>query len=195
MLVGSNNSLTYLEPSSSWLKVFKFFGRCQVSDYQRQYSYGGARLFDIRLSVNRLNHIIVKNGVFSYEVFSLYEVFDFFNKQGDVKVHISFDVNGDECCDNEYKSMERKFIEYCRIIETIYGDIMFYGGERLFDGKIVYSFKKEETEGKPLVFNAHESSLLYRIASVISSKLTKRMNEKYKEKYGRLYGYLLLNHI
>lgn len=195
MLVGSNNSLTYLEPSSPWFKVFKYIWRCQTIDFKRQYTNGGVRLFDIKLSVDSYNHIIVKNGIFSYSVFSLYDVFDFLNKQGDVIVHISFNVNGDECCDNRYYSMERKFMEYCKIIETIYDDIRFYGGERLFDGKVIYTFEKETLNPKPLVFNVANYSFAYRIASIISPRLTRKMNKKYKEKYWKLHGFLLLNHV
>ena len=79
MLIGSNNSLTYLEPSSWWFKIFKWFYRHQELPCDVQYTIWGVRMFDFRLYADKHNHIAAKNGKCIYLLSTLYETLDYFD--------------------------------------------------------------------------------------------------------------------
>lgn len=183
MLIGSNNSLTYLRPSTWWSKIIRWFGKCQSISYEEQYIYYGIRLFDIKLYTNEYNHAIIKNGIFKYTVFSFYEVLDFFNRMGDVTVLLTLD---------EFKSsrsVEYKFTDICNIIETIYPNIRFCGGYRTFDKKKLYEFNYEKKNGMPkIVFN---NSWVFKYLPFISSLKNKQMIRKHSTRD----GYLMLNYV
>lgn len=130
MLIGSNNSLTYLRPSSWWSRLFRWFSRCQSATYKEQYEYCGVRLFDLRLYADEHCHIIAKNGNTRYSIFSLYEILSYFDKKGDVIIRISFDVTvSDMVNDSEYNRIEenlsihvkllRQFIQILTILVAI----------------------------------------------------------------------------
>lgn len=186
MGIGSNNSLSYLTPNGFWSKVFRWFNRCQSKQIQSQYIYGKARFFDIKLDVNKYNRITVKN----YNIFSLYEIFDFFNKMGNAIVYITFDADKDMYSENDYKIKKEKFAYYCGQIESIYQNIKFCGGKNNFDGETLYKFKNPT----PKIYNPTNDFLKYKIATCISPKWTKKLNEKIIENY-KDYDYILLNHI
>ena len=80
MLIGSNNSLTYLKPSNIWFRIKAWLVKCQEVDYEEQYTFWGVRYFDFRLYVNNHSHIIVKNDTHEYTLFSFYQVLDYFDK-------------------------------------------------------------------------------------------------------------------
>lgn len=191
MLIGSNNTLTYLEPCNCWLKVFKFLGRKQSRDYRDQYIYGGCRYFDLKLAVTKSNRMTVRNRCFIYNVFSIYEVMDYLNKMGDTIVHISLEITASEWIEDTANAKETKFKEYCKILETIYENIRFCGGNRTFDGENLYQFKNSS----PSVFVAEKESIWYKLVSMVSPKFTRWLNGKYKKKYSSLHDIMLLNHI
>ena len=191
MKIGSNNTLTYLEPYGEWFKIFKFVNRKQSRPFDKQYTYGGARYFDIKLIVTNKNRITVRNGSFIYKVFSIFEVLDFFNKMGDTTVHISLDITAKEWLKDCNHSKELKFKEYCKMLETIYENINFCGGEKTFDGEVLYHFNNEN----PSVFVAEKESMWYKIVSMVSPRITRWLNNIYKEKYKNLHGIILLNHV
>lgn len=196
MILGSNNSLTYLEPLQWWLKIFKVFGKCQSLNYEDQYKYGGVRLFDIKVSVNDLsNHIIIKNGIYQYIPFSLYEILSFFNRQGDVVVMINLDETFEEYMSNRHEDIERKFKEYCKVIESIYENIMFCGGRRLFDGYTLYKFTWENKNDMPRLIYHEEQSRIYKFLSNRLPILSSIFNRKLIKKYENEHGYLMLNFI
>lgn len=191
MLIGSNNTLTYLEPCGYWFKVFKFLGKKQSRDYRDQYTYGGCRYFDFKLTVAKNNRITVRNRCFIYNIFSIYEVMDYLNKMGDTIAHVSLDVTASEWVDDTTKTKENKFKDYCRTLETIYENIRFCGGDRIFDGENLYQFKNTS----PSVFIAEKESIWYKLASMVSPKITRWLNDKYKKKYSSLHNIILLNHV
>ena len=192
MLIGSNNSLTYLRPSSWWSRVFKWFGECQSSTYIQQYEYCGVRLFDLRLYADEHCHIIVRNRNFRYSIFSLYEILSYFNKKGDVTVRISFEATlFDLINDSEYSRIEEKFIKICKIIETIYPNINYFGGYRSYDNKVLYKFRHEAENGAPNIIDITVNSWLYRKLPILSSI----RNRYYIKKYEKEDGFLLLNFV
>ena len=192
MLIGSNNSLTYLRPSSWWSRVFKWFGECQSSTYIQQYEYCGVRLFDLRLYADEHCHIIVRNRNFRYSIFSLYEILSYFNKKGDVTVRISFEATlFDLINDSEYSRIEEKFVQICKIIESIYPNINYFGGYRSYDNKVLYKFRHEAENGAPNIIDITVNSWLYRKLPILSSI----RNRYHIKKYEKEDGFLLLNFV
>lgn len=192
MLIGSNNSLTYLRPSSWWSRVFKWFGECQSSTYIQQYEYCGVRLFDLRLYADEHCHIIVRNRNFRYSIFSLYEILSYFNKKGDVTVRISFEATlFDLINDSEYSRIEEKFVQICKIIESIYPNINYFGGYRSYDNKVLYKFRHEAENGAPNIIDITVNSWLYRKLPILSSI----RNRYYIKKHEKEDGFLLLNFV
>lgn len=51
-MIGSHNSLTYMEPRFWVFKLFKRYWKCQMYDLREQYE-AGARFFDIRVRCNK----------------------------------------------------------------------------------------------------------------------------------------------
>lgn len=188
MLIGSNNSLTYLRPSSWWSRVFKWFGECQSSTYIEQYEYCGVRLFDLRLYANKHCHIIARNGNFRYSIFSLNEILSYFNKKGDVTVRISFEATfSDLINDSEYSRIEEKFVQICKIIESIYPNINYFGGYRSYDNKVLYKFRYEAENGAPNIIDKSGNSWLPILSCF--------KNRYYIKKYEKEDGFLLLNFV
>ena len=195
MLIGSNNSLTYLEPCCLWLKPLKYLGRCQSKGYDFQYLYWGVRVFDFRLYIDNNNHIIVKNGIYKYNVVSFYEILDFFNKRGDTTLIITLDTLNSNESEARIKAIERKFAETCKIIETIYENINFCGGYRRDNKEKLYSFTWEEQHEMPLIITPSEWSRLYRFISKYWPFLIGYLNRRYIRKYDKEKGCLMLNYI
>lgn len=48
-MIGSHNTMTYLQPKKWWQKLIRFTARCQDKDIIEQYNRG-ARVFDIRIN-------------------------------------------------------------------------------------------------------------------------------------------------
>ena len=195
MFIGSNNSLTYLEPCCLWSKVLKYFGRCQNREYDIQYTFHGVRFFDIKLFVDNNNHIMIKNGAYKYTVFSFYEILDFFNKKGDVSVLITLDTPFGYESETRMEAIERRFIATCGIIESIYGNIKFYGGYTQETKEKLYRFAWETKNEMPPIVNPSEWSRLYRFVTKWCPWCIGKLNRKYIEKYDKEHGVLMLNYV
>lgn len=188
MLIGSNNSLTYLRPSSWWSRVFKWFGKCQSATYREQYENCGVRLFDFRLYADKHCHIIARNGNFKYSIFSLFEILSYLDKKGDVAIRITFESNfSDLIHDDEYKRILEKFVQVCEIIEVIYPNINYFGGYRSYDGEVLYKFKYEVENGASNIIDVPKNSWLPILSCI--------KNRYYIKKYEKEEGFLLLNFV
>ena len=191
MLIGSNNSLTYLESSSWWVKVFSSIFKCQDKDYKYQYLYCGVRYFDIKIDINKSNRILIKGVNETCNYFSLYEVFDFLNKYGDATVCITLDESLSEYINDVNRRIENKFGEYCRKIEFMYDKINFCGGRRKFDNKEIHTFKGET----PHVIYMNKCSTFYRVMTKIFPFMRKKLNKKYINEFKNEKGFLVLNYV
>jgi hypothetical protein len=122
----------------------------------------------------------------------LYEILSYFDKKGDVTIRISFESSFSEIInDSEYSRIEEKFINTCKIIETIYPNIKYFGGYRTCDGKLLYNFWYERHNGIPNIIDKANCSWLYRKLPILSC-LRNRYNIK---KYEKEDGFLLLNFV
>lgn len=181
MLIGSNNTLTYLRPSLWWSKIFKWFGKTQELPYDIQYNYNGVRLFDFRLKVDDYGHII--------HIGKLYEMCDFFDKREDVWLRITLDASKLD------KTAERRFKDACRIIETIYKNIHLFGGYRQCDKTVLYEFDWEKRNKLMEMVNPPEWSRLYRFVSKWLPCLIGRLNRSYMEEYQKRFCILILDYV
>ena len=191
LLIGSNNTLTYLEPSSWWFRVFRWIGRRQERSYDIQYTYCGVRMFDLRIGVDNNNHLIARNGKHCYPLNSFYEMLDYFNKREDVTVMITLDMPLSSCT----QSVEGKFKNTCHVVETIYKHIGFCGGYRRFDKNLVYQFDWEKQHGKPIMICPDDWSRVYKIVSRWLPFWVKKFNKVFINRYKGNDGYLMLNYV
>ena len=195
MLIGSNNSLTYLKPSNIWSRLKVWLVKCQEVDYDEQYTFWGVRYFDIRLYTNKHNHIMAKNDTQEYSLFSFYEILDYMDKRGDVVMNVTLDASFDDHMKGNYPSVEKKFIETCHIIDSIYHNITFCGGNRKFDGKELYKFKKGGDIKTREVISPSEWSPVYRFVTKWMPFLIGRFNRKYIEQFSDRHVFLVLNYV
>lgn len=180
MLIGSNNTLTYLRPSSWWSKILRF-GKTQEIPYDIQYQFYGVRLFDFRLQVDKNGHV--------NHIGELYEMLDFFDKREDVWVRVTLDAPKTDA------TAERRFKDACRIIETIYKNVSLYGGYRQCDKAVLYEFDWEKKNTPLVVVNPLEWSRLYRFISEWLPCLIKRLNRSYMEEYRNRFCFLMLDYV
>jgi hypothetical protein len=87
-----------------------------------------------------------------YECFSFYEPFSYLNKQGDCYVNLILEETKNDSLDRNIEKIEKKFKWYCETLQIMYPKIIFIGGYRICDNKILYEFKdKLEKEEYKLI--------------------------------------------
>lgn len=194
MQTGSNNSFSYLNHDGWWNILTKWFNQYQTKDYKKQYLIYGIRTFDIGLAVNKQGRLVLRYDGNTYNFTHLYEAFDYFNKQGDVRVNVFLDESFEERMNDNNDEIIRKFKEFCHNIEFMFPDIIFYGGYRKFDMKQIYTFNKKEDYEIEIV-NINDVSNFYSIVTRVFPFMRKRLNDKYKKIYEGKHVILLLNYI
>jgi hypothetical protein len=194
MQTGSNNSFSYLNHDGWWNILTKWFNQYQTKDYKKQYLIYGIRTFDVGLAVNKQGRLVLRYDGNTYNFTHLYETFDYFNKQGDVRVNIFLDETFEERMSSTHDEIIRKFKEFCHNLEFMYPDIIFYGGYRKFDMKQMFTFEKREDDEIEIV-NINDISRFYSVVSRVFPFMRKRLNDKYKKIYEGKRVILLLNYI
>lgn len=194
MQTGSNNSFSYLNHDGWWNILTKWFSQYQTKDYKKQYLIYGIRTFDVGLAVNKQGRLVLRYDGNTYNFTHLYEAFDYFNKQGDVRVNVFLDESFEERMNDNNEEIIRKFKEFCHNLEFMFPDIIFYGGYRKFDMKQIYTFNKKEDDEIEIV-NINDVSNFYSIVTRVFPFMRKRLNDKYKKIYEGKRVILLLNYI
>ena len=194
MQTGSNNSFSYLNHDGWWNILTKWVNQYQTKDYKKQYLIYGIRTFDVGLAVNKQGKLVLRYDGNTYNFTHLYEAFDYFNKQGDVRVNIFLDESFEERMNDNNEEIIRKFKEFCHNLEFMFPDIIFYGGYRKFDMKQIYTFNKKEDDEIEIV-NINDVSNFYSIVTRVFPFMRKRLNDKYKKIYEGKRVILLLNYI
>lgn len=196
MIIGSTSSLTYQQPKSWWKRLIWRLTRHQEVDYEIQYKFYGVRLFELKLYVDKKNKLVIKNDGMTYKIFSLYQILDFFDKMGDVSVLVTLNESFDDYVyDGDIHTIEKKFIENCKAFETIYENIMFYGGYREFDKKQLFKFTWEEQHDEISVIKPDDWSIIYRLVQRFCPFLVRKLNKAYIEKYDKFQGFLMLSYV
>jgi hypothetical protein len=143
-MIGSINSMSYLEPHKWWKWPLVWFRRTQKVSVQEQYERYNVRAFDLHVYFNKSHdRTIFKYGNIEYETFSVYETLNYFNNQGDCYARIVLEETSLKGKRDEINDRERKFYDYCSKIELIYPDIKFFGGYRECDYRKIYRFRND----------------------------------------------------
>ena len=150
MLLGSHQSMSYLEPNSKWDKFIHFFTKAQDVDIQTQYEKYFVRVFDIRLYVDDRLHIYFKQGNVVFKTVSIYDVLGFFNRKGDCYVRVSLAITNSDFMRNLNFVKYQRFREYCALIEEIYPNITFFGGTVVQTDELLYIFTKNKCDLKEI---------------------------------------------
>lgn len=146
MLIGSNNSFSYLKPVSILDRLTWFLHRCQDIDYVEQYEKWNVRLFDVKIYFDTSNKVYFKNGNVTYVSPSIHEVLDYFNSKGDVKLIVTLEETEQDVMLYSTDKMIERFKKFCKMIETAYPNIVCYGGRRSRDGIVLYEFENNSYE-------------------------------------------------
>lgn len=171
MIIGSHDSWTFLRPRKWWMRMLAFTARCQRVDIYDQWLYG-ARCFDLRVKY-RDGKFIVAHGLIEYDVEEKEMLCDleYLDRQGGAYVRVIHEIRRE----SEYTAEAvNRFAMFCRKIERIFPNTIFWGGNNL-------------VAGKPLDyrFNASSLSCCGRYASVSKPKL---LDDWFPWLYARLHN-------
>ena len=143
-MIGSLHTMSYLEPHNSFKTLFARFKRVQKVNILEQYEKYNVRAFDLHLYfVGNKGRAIFKYGSIEYETFSVYEILNYLNSKENIYVRIVLEDNGERISDESRQILEKRFVEYCKIIDSIYPKLKFFGGYREYDSKQIYQFKDD----------------------------------------------------
>lgn len=148
-MIGTHNSLTYLPVKHWWTKPFNFIAKCQNKDILQQL-LSGVRIFDFRVRWSRKNpfKFVFAHGSMVYDLSSseFWCILDMLNHAtGPIYVRIMYE----SAFLDKYRDtteQEANFCTLCIFIQNIYKNIIFFGGRRKYDWKLLYDFKTEEPE-------------------------------------------------
>jgi len=147
-MIGSLNTMSYLKPRNTFGKMFAWLKRTQKVDIKEQYEKYNVRAFDFHFYfVGKTKKAVFKYNGIEYETFSVYEILNYLNNNGNTYARIVLEDNGEKITSENRVSLETRFIEYCQMISLIYPDVKFFGGYRKFDLKQLYMFDYNEPEG------------------------------------------------
>lgn len=141
MIIGTHNSMTYLEPKKWWFKLCPIFWRCQKKTIQEQWD-AGVRCFDLRITFEKDGTPVFAHGIVKLkgdvyktinEIDSLVgkRIVAFNNYAVYVRI-VCEDLTKDE-------SIAENFNRLClELLKTDY--IVPFEGRRKGDWKLLYSF-------------------------------------------------------
>lgn len=140
MKLASHNSWSYAKPKYWYMYPFRFMVKCQKHSIPNQWN-AGVRMFDLRLFFDKKNNLLVRHGIFSFDIspeklFADLGYLDDRGKKEPVYVRIILEQNH-HVKSQEYQ--EQKFISYCEMITKTFKNIYFLEGRRKYDWKQLYN--------------------------------------------------------
>lgn len=146
--LGSHNTFSYLEPLKWYMKPFRFMARCQRDNIKEQVDKN-IKYFDLRVVYDfKKDCWVFAHGYMKYkgDVSRLMlDLFDFLARKygldykDEVKIALNLEIM------RPSKKQEEKFIEFVKILQSIYGSKHFVGGFRKYD----WSYIKETNLQNP----------------------------------------------
>lgn len=131
--------MTYLEPSDSFMKLFKCNWRCQEKTLDEQLR-SGCRCIDLRIRLKNNKWVFAHGKTVlksNDDVISILNKLNAFSVMNKIKIYVRILLEEDE----KNIDQEMRFIELCRTIEAKYtGILQFFEGRRKFDWKLLYNF-------------------------------------------------------
>jgi hypothetical protein len=150
MKLGSHNSFSYIKPKHWYMYPFWFMAKCQNKNILEQYSQG-SRIFDIRFSFDKKGNIQIKHGFMQFNV-SKKELEHYLcllnNIANKDKIYIRFIYELNIPYRNKIRQLDGElyFKQYCVYYQSTFKNIIFFGGNRKYDWKILYDFKTTPPE-------------------------------------------------
>ena len=148
MKLASHNSWSYARPKHWYMKPLRFFAQCQKKDIKEQF-LAGARLFDLRVFFNKKGNPLVKHGSMIFNVSSVNILGDLnylnVHSTDTEKVYVRVLLEQNFKVKNQ-DFQEEKFQFFCKLLKTSFPDIVFVGGRRKYDWKVVHEFSDPEPE-------------------------------------------------
>lgn len=135
--IGSHNSLSYLPPKNFLLYPFRFMARCQRVSYKEQYEKYEVRMFDLRVWYTDFGELIIRHGLLTYKISSqgIDDFLEYLNEKGDCLCRVILE----ELVIDQKPDFEYFFKIRCDTWKKKYQRIKFFGGERKYDWKKIYT--------------------------------------------------------
>ena len=147
-MLGSFHSMSYLKAHKFKYRLINWLKRAQTVDIFKQYEECGIRAFDLHIYfLNKNGKAIFKYGNIEYNTFSIFEILNYLNSKSNIFVRIVLEDLGEHMTVDGRIMLEKRFINYCQMIESIYKNIVFFGGYRECDSKQLYKFKNDLSGG------------------------------------------------
>lgn len=142
-MIGTHNSLTYLPVKHWWKKPFNFIAKCQNKDIITQVSEG-VTIFDFRFRFDDNHNIVFAHGSMEYDLNkdAFLNILSYLNSINTKKIYVRIIYESsffDEYVDTSFK--ENMFSDLCNMIQSVCTNIIFFGGNRKYDWKVLYDFK------------------------------------------------------
>ena len=134
-MFGSHNSWTFRTPVKWYLKPLYFLAQCQEVDIQTQMKDYNISLFDLRVKFIN-NEPYIHHGIFNYGKVD-YNDLKLLN-DNNCYLRVMLESNSKM---KDQIIQEQQFITFCNELKQKYPNIKFFGGNRKYDGKVVYNFK------------------------------------------------------
>lgn len=124
------------------MRLIGFTARCQRISYFEQYKLG-VRIFDLRVLPVE-DRIELRHGLIKYDC-NVFDILDYIGGTSkEVSCRILLEQNHKK---KNQEDIDKKFSKFCSLLETKYPEIKFFGGERKYDWKSIYTFKNGYPEG------------------------------------------------
>ena len=91
--------------------------------------------------------------------------------------------------------VENRFKETCKIIESIYENIAFYGGYSHYNYETLYRFSWLDTHEMPIIIKPYNASRLYRFITKWCPMFIGKLNREYIKRFENKNVYLMLNYV
>lgn len=176
MIIGSHNSMTYLPVKQWYFKPFFWTARCQSISLWEQYLVG-ARLFDIRVRFTKNGDLTFAHGPIEFKGDVLEALEDLNSLAQNDKVYVRVILESNFPMKDQF-IQEEHFTYFCDDIVQNYSNLIFFGGNRKYDWKVVYNFDVEE----PILDDKYSSTTGTKIDDLWPWLYAKTHNKKlYKE--------------
>lgn len=165
--------MTYLKPKKWYWKPLIWTARCQRKSIYDQFFKYGVRMFDIRVRFTKTGDITFAHGPIEFkgDVHLTMSLLNSYAESVDTPVYcrVMLESNSEM---KDQSLQDEHFSYFCENLEEDYPIIKFFGGNRKYDGKVIYHFKTKypSIEGK--------------YSSVVGSKI----DDIYPYLYAKLYN-------
>lgn len=172
MIIGSHNTMTYLPVKQWYLKPFFWMAKCQNKTIEQQYE-AGARVFDLRIRFSPYKTTLC-HGVFEYD-YSIYELlYTLSNFNDRVYCRVILESNS-KMGDQELQ--EKLFCNFCEYLCVAFPNIIFFGGNRKYDWKVIYNFGIPEPSLDDK-YSSVDGNIIQKIWPWLYAKLNNKKNLK-----------------